>query len=270
MRQCCSREDVRGFTLVELLVTISILALLISILLPALSGARDSTRATVSLSDLRQLMIGYTVYQNDHQGSIMLGKPPSSLLNLNKITNSEGVPVHISAGDSQVAQRYPWRLMPYVNYEQQLLYSHESLQGVSEYAFSNNPSYGLNSTYVGGHEGPFTLGFIGGKPNKGAHVVFHQDEVKQASELIVLAEGVIRPELFGLDPNTGFFWSKPPVFPTGTVSWSVVNNTVQATTFPPGAVPIGRNVDAAAVSFFDGRASLEKASKLEDMRLWRN
>ena len=57
-----------GFSLVELLVVIGIIALLISMLLPTLNRARSAAKTTACSSNLRQLWQGVTIYAGDNRG----------------------------------------------------------------------------------------------------------------------------------------------------------------------------------------------------------
>jgi len=59
-----------GFTLVELLVVVGIIALLISILLPALAKARQSATRVQCLSNTRQIAIAAFAYGNDNKGML--------------------------------------------------------------------------------------------------------------------------------------------------------------------------------------------------------
>lgn len=58
----------KGFTLVELLVVIGIIALLIAMLLPALNKARNAAVRVSCQSNLRQLGQYWHIYANDHHG----------------------------------------------------------------------------------------------------------------------------------------------------------------------------------------------------------
>ena len=62
MRLIRLRRDRYGFTLIELLVVVSIIALLVSILLPALSQARRQTRKVTCATNLKQIYLGMVMY----------------------------------------------------------------------------------------------------------------------------------------------------------------------------------------------------------------
>ena len=61
-----NRSRLRGFTLIELLVVIAIISILLSILLPSLSAARERSKAVVCGTQLRELAAAGFMYTNDN------------------------------------------------------------------------------------------------------------------------------------------------------------------------------------------------------------
>jgi len=114
----CSHRVPGGFSLIELLVVISIVALLIALLLPALSLARDSARAIKCQSRLRQIGLGLHLYAQDHDG--YLPSDPSSTydemvapyLNYTPIESDDGM-LYCPGGGDVFQDRTPGRANGY-------------------------------------------------------------------------------------------------------------------------------------------------------------
>lgn len=110
-----------GFTLVELLVVVSIIALLMAILLPSLSKSRKQARAAVCGSHLHQLGIAAQMY----------------------LTENGCYPPHKDSTLSN-AVRWPTMLAAYVRSEEFLI-----CPSVSDWKVGRNNAYGYNYKYLG-------------------------------------------------------------------------------------------------------------------------
>ena len=66
----------QAFTLLELLVVVSIISLLVAMLLPAIKMVRDGARATRCMGNLRQMGYAEEAYSNDNEGFLAMAKAP--------------------------------------------------------------------------------------------------------------------------------------------------------------------------------------------------
>ncbi len=65
------KKAYRAFTLIELLVVIAIIALLLSIVIPSVSKAKDYAKRTICMSNMRQTGIGVMMYTEDNDGHVI-------------------------------------------------------------------------------------------------------------------------------------------------------------------------------------------------------
>jgi len=102
----------RGFTLIELLVCIAIVAVLLGVLLPALAGGRATARTALCLSNMRQLVTGWTLYAHDWSDMAM----PLAYFEAEHIGNGDAV--YWFGSDGRVTGRVEYErglLSPYLS-----------------------------------------------------------------------------------------------------------------------------------------------------------
>src|SRR4030042_6814003 len=71
----CGMRKTTGFTLIELLVVIAVIAVLMGILMPALSRAREQGKRAACLNNLRQMVTGWIMYADDSDDKIPNANP---------------------------------------------------------------------------------------------------------------------------------------------------------------------------------------------------
>lgn len=140
----------RAFTLLELLVTMAIVAVLATLVFSAVSGAKRTGALAKEVNAGRQMIAGYLRAASDRDGELLIGYA----------SREEAVDDLGKEVPNPANGRYPWRLAPYLEYKMRgilLVNEQEHIATLPDhddfvYRASANPSFGINATFVGGNQ----------------------------------------------------------------------------------------------------------------------
>lgn len=267
-----------GFTIVEVLVVLGIIAMLMGILLPALSSVRTTGRQTVEMSAARQLMVAYAAYANTNKQRVLVGDPQGLSP---RAYDSTGQP--ISGGVLDIAKRrYPWRLAPYLDYKMRGLYTNLQADVLEElehdplykYKVAMFPSLGLNAQWVGGDFS--STGFASNDPTStlsrtyGRFWISTMHEAAHPERLIVFASARGSDAMVsGGSTMEGYFKVESPRFSQSQEPrWAEWYGSHLAPAEYGYLSP--RYFKEAVTAFLDGSVSTRTPDQLRDMRLWAN
>jgi prepilin-type N-terminal cleavage/methylation domain-containing protein len=124
-------SPLRGFTLIELLVVVAIVAILAALLLPALASAKERSKGTACVSNLRQIGLAIRAYADDNSGDIPFGPKAPAFTSPFDFYPSTGAPTSLLSLSSGAPVALGLLLQSYVASQPKVLFCPGSDQYVN-------------------------------------------------------------------------------------------------------------------------------------------
>lgn len=193
-----------GFTLVELLVTISIIAILLAMLIPCLSKAKQQARQAVCASNIRQLFLANSGYAIENNGFYVLAADDiwgknlhrwhGIRKNVNKPFDPLKSPLKSYLSDGKVKRCPAFKEIDYLTTAGQNSLNFEAGCG----------GYGYNDEYIGGRSDIFGIG-------EGSKYSAKNSDIKNSAQTVMFTDCAFRQHINkNTDVFTEYSFAHPP------------------------------------------------------------
>ena len=291
--------DKRGFTIVEVLTVVGIIAVLMGLILAGLQAAGRTSRQTRELNTLRQLHLAWSSYAASNNDYVLPGYLDEAAQAQWKVRYRYVVEGRV---DPSICRTYPWRLLPYLDwgYESMLGYRDAEVidtipskgkTGVvapEALQLADQPWFGYNAFYIGGwweqndatgsvqcrfsnSEWQQTSGGTNTIPTKGKLVLRSIGRATQASSLILFGSSTFRGAGIYTEQDdnlAGAAWITPPILADQNI-WGSITGSERIEVFSAQAIPYRRQ-RAITIVHVDGSSRSESIGNLIDQQRWIN
>jgi prepilin-type N-terminal cleavage/methylation domain-containing protein/prepilin-type processing-associated H-X9-DG protein len=235
------RSTKKGFSLIELLVAITIIAILAGFLAPALRSAKESGNSAKCLSNLRQLYLANSLYAESHNGFFALGAEDIWTTNLKRWHGER----------TTTADPFDPSKSPLVNYlgkdgKVKVCPSLRDYIATGPAAYeSGGGGYGYNHNYIGGRVDMFGLT----PANATRSLSLNDNKAWNLSKFAMFADCAI--------PSGSSIVEESFIYPP---FWQLNPDPTPVSNIPTDPTVHFRHNDRANVVWCDGHASSEKMS----------
>ncbi len=170
------RKRGRAFTLIEMLVTISIIGILAALLLPALNKAKVQAKGVACLNNLRQMQMSWQMYVSDHDGRV----PPNESRFNGQYWRS--------TTNSWIGNSSALADMDITTIETGLMFKYDYLRNPASYHCPSDKSLTTTTPAVTRLRSYSMSGAFGGRTNEEQKIVRRLSEVRDPTKVFVFVD----------------------------------------------------------------------------------